>query len=166
MGQPLHIDISPEVKEVQIRYHTVPDAEAVQWLSPAQTADKRHPFLFTQSQAILARTWVPIQDSPGIRFTYDAKVTVPAELMALMSAQNPRERSQDGVYQFKMDQPIPAYLLALAVGDVQFSELGPRSGVYAEPSLIEASAYEFAELEDMIAAAEQLYGPYAWEQYD
>lgn len=165
-GRPLHIKISAEDKEVRVQYHTVPEAEAVQWLSAAQTADKSHPFLFTQSQAILARTWVPIQDSPGIRFTYDAKVKVPAELIALMSAKNPRERSADGVYTFTMDQPIPAYLLALAVGDVQFSALGPRSGVYAEPSLVEASAYEFEELEAMIAAAEQLYGPYAWEQYD
>ena len=166
MGQPLVIEITPEVKQLTVHYHTNPGAEALQWLAPEQTADGTDPFLFTQSQAILARTWVPIQDSPGIRFSYDARVKVPEGLMALMSAENPTEVAADGQYSFKMDQPVPAYLLALAVGNVEFRELGPRSGVYAEPSLADASAYEFGELEQMISAAEELYGPYAWERYD
>lgn len=166
MGQPLSIEITPEVKQVTVHYHTTQGAEALQWLAPEQTADGSDPFLFTQSQAILARTWVPIQDSPGIRFTYDAKVKVPEGLMALMSAENPTELAPDGIYTFKMDQPVPAYLLALSVGNVEFRDLGPRSGVYAEPSLADAAANEFAELEQMIAAAEALYGPYAWERYD
>lgn len=166
LGQALIIKITPDTKSVAIEYTTSPDAEAVQWLDPVQTADKQHPFLFTQSQAILARSWVPIQDSPGIRFTYNAKVKVPTELMALMSAENPKEKSANGVYTFTMKQPIPAYLLALSVGDLEFKSLGPRTGVYAEPSVVEKSAYEFAELESMVTAAEELYGPYQWEQYD
>ena len=166
MGSPLTVEIKPEIKKVSIEYTTSPDAEALQWLNPMQTAGKNHPFLFTQSQAILARTWVPVQDSPGIRFTYSADVTVPKDLLALMSAENPREKNESGTYHFTMNQPIPAYLLALGVGDLEFSELGPRTGVYAEPSVIKGAAYEFGELESMVKAAEELYGPYAWEQYD
>ena len=166
LGAPLNIDITPDTKTVNVTYESSPSAEAVQWLNPAQTADKKQPFLFTQSQAILARSWIPIQDSPGIRFTYNAEVTVPKDLIALMSARNPTEKNESGVYTFEMKQPIPAYLMALAVGDVQFASLGNRSGVYAEPSVLESAAYEFEDLEKMIDAAENLYGPYQWEQYD
>lgn len=166
MGSPLTIKIAPDVKTVNIYYTTSTDAEALQWLSPVQTAGKEHPFLFTQSQAILARSWVPIQDSPGIRFTYTAEVEVPKGLIALMSAENPQEKNESGVYQFKMDQPIPAYLLALAVGNLKFEEIGPRTGVYAEPSVVDKAKYEFGEIEEMISAAEELYGPYQWERYD
>ncbi len=167
LGQSLHIAIRPDTRRVVVRYATNPvGADALQWLEPAQTAGKRQPLLFTQSQAILARTWVPIQDSPGIRFTYDARVEVPTHLLALMSATNPTERRADGVYTFTMAQPIPAYLLALAVGDLAFRATGPRTGVYAEPASLEAAAWEFVDLEKMVVAAEALYGPYRWERYD
>ena len=165
-GSVLEIPIMPATGKVAIQYTTSPGAEALQWLSPQQTADKEYPFLFTQSQAILARSWVPIQDSPGIRFTYNAEVKVPAGLMALMSAENPTTTSDDGVYRFQMKQPIPAYLLALAVGQLEFASLGPRSGVYAEPGVITKAAAEFEDLESMITAAEELYGPYRWDRYD
>ncbi len=166
LGQSLTIAITPDTKQVAVAYTTSNEAEALQWLKPVQTADQLGPFLFTQSQAILARSWVPIQDSPGIRFTYNANVEVPSGMMALMSAANPTEKSADGVYTFKMEQPIPAYLLALAVGHVDFVPLGERSGVYAEPSVLDRAAYEFEDLEQMITAAEALYGPYQWGRYD
>lgn len=166
MGRPLTINLEDDTDLVHIYYKTSPSAEAVQWLAPVQTAGKTAPFLFTQSQAILARSWVPIQDSPGIRFTYNATVKVPEGLLALMSAENPKEKSADGKYTFTMKQPIPAYLLALAVGDLTYQSISGRSGVYAEPSVIEKAAYEFAELENMIQAAEYLYGKYQWEVYD
>ncbi len=165
-GTPLSIRLPEQGNEVAIRYRTLPKAAALQWLSPQQTADGRSPFLFTQSQAILARSWVPVQDSPGIRFTYTAQVSVPQGLLALMSAENPQQADPSGTYYFSMEQPIPAYLLALAVGDLKFEPLGPRSGVYAEPSVIASAAYEFEELENMIQAAESLYGPYQWDRYD
>ncbi|RMG71103.1 MAG: M1 family peptidase [Bacteroidetes bacterium] len=165
MGATLAVELSPNTRFVRIAYATEPGAEALQFLPPALTSGSQ-PFLLTQSQAILARTWIPIQDSPGIRFTYDAKVRVPKGLMALMSAENPVARREDGVYTFKMSQPVPAYLLALAVGDIEFAPLGPRSGVYAEPSVLEAAKYELAEVEEMIDIAEALYGPYRWERYD
>ena len=148
LGQPLSIPVTGTTKEVSVAYTTSPDAAAFLWV------EGESPFLFTQSQAILARTWVPCQDSPGVRFTYEAHVEVPTELMALMSAVNPTEKSADGHYDFVMEQPIPSYLLALAVGDVEFRSVGAHTGVYATSDLIDASEYEFAEMEDMLVAAE------------
>ena len=166
MGKPLVIDITADTKKVNVYYQTSPKAEALQWLNPQQTAGKKQPFLFTQSQAILARSWVPCQDSPGIRFTYSAKVTVPKDLMAVMSAENPVTKNAEGVYNFKMPQPIPAYLLALSVGDLAFGKIGERTGVYAEPSMLDKCTYEFANMEKMLEAAEKIYGKYEWGRYD
>lgn len=166
LGTPLYIKLSEATDLIHVYYETNPQAEALQWLKPVQTSGKQQPFLFTQSQAILARSWIPIQDSPGIRFTYEADVKVPADLLALMSAENPQEKNDTGQYHFEMNQPIPAYLMALAVGDLVFEPVGERTGVYAEPEMIDEAAYEFAEMEDMLIAAEELYGPYRWEQYD
>jgi len=169
LGQALRIRVPAGTVAVCIAYRTVPEAAALQWLSPAQTAGE-HPFLFTQSQAILARTWLPCQDSPGIRFTYEATVEVlgaeRGQLLALMSAENPQSTAPDGRYQFRMAQPIPAYLMALAVGRLGFALLSERTGIYAEPATLPQAAYEFGDLEQMVAAAEQLYGAYQWERYD
>tara|TARA_B110000444_G_C18833773_1_gene594766 strand:+ start:132 stop:2015 length:1884 start_codon:yes stop_codon:yes gene_type:complete len=160
LGSPLSISITQHSKEVSISYKTQPGADAFLWV------EGEKPFLFTQSQAILARTWIPCQDSPGVRFTYEALLKVPKGLMALMSAVNPIEKSDDGYYSFKMNQPIPSYLLALAVGDVEFRAVGEHTGVYATPDLIDAAEYEFSEMEELLIAAEGLYGKYAWERYD
>lgn len=166
LGQPLAIVLASNTKTVSIQYTTHAEAEAVQWLSPQQTAGKKFPFLFTQSQAILARSWVPCQDSPSVRFTYSADVTVPKDLLAMMSASNPQQKNKQGVYHFDMKQPISSYLLALAVGDVTFKAVSGRTGVYAEPSVIDKAVWEFADLEKMVASAEELYGAYPWERYD
>lgn len=166
VGQALKIKLKSNTQSVTVYYQTSPEAAAVQWLSPSQTAGGKHPFLFTQSQAILARTWVPIQDSPAVRITYSADVTVPKALMAVMSAVNPTTKSDDGKYSFKMEQAIPSYLLALGVGDLDFKSLGERTGVYAEPSMLDKAAFEFEDTEAMVIAAEKLYGAYQWERYD
>ncbi len=166
LGQALAVSINPETKVIKIDYKTHPQSEALQWLSSQQTADKRSPFLFTQSEAILARSWVPCQDSPSMKFTYEAEVTVPKDLLALMSASNPQEKNATGVYHFSMKQFIPSYLLALAVGDVKFIAIGSRGGVYAEPSIVDTAAWELADLEKMMDGAEQLYGSYRWDRYD
>ncbi len=166
LGRALIISIPKSVTTISIHYKTSENAEALQWLNPQQTAGKKYPFLFTQSQAILARSWVPCQDSPGVRFTYSAEIMVPKELLPLMSASNPQKKNDSGTYRFEMKQPIPSYLLALSVGDVSFKSISERSGVYAESSLIDTAAWEFADLEKMIAGAEALYGPYRWERYD
>ena len=166
LGQALEVVIKPNTEKVNIYYSTSQDAAALQWLNPQQTAGKVHPFLFTQGQAILTRTWVPLQDSPGIRFTYKAKVKVPSELLAVMSASNPQAKNETGVYEFEMKQPIPGYLMALSVGDLEFQAIDKRTGVYAEPSTLDAAVYEFADMEKMLLAAEELYGAYDWDRYD
>lgn len=166
LGRPLRVKIEPSTKKINIYYSSSKDAAAVQWLNPQQTAGKKFPFLFTQSQAILARTWIPCQDSPGIRFTYNAKVSVPKDLLALMSAENPQEKNAEGVYTFKQPHAIPSYLMALAVGDIVFKPIDGRTGVYAEPLTLQKAAYEFADMGKMVNAAENIYGPYKWGRYD
>lgn len=166
VGTEMVVQIKPATQKVMIAYATAPDAAALQWLTPEQTAGGKRPFLFTQSQAILARTWIPLQDSPGIRFTYTAKITCPPDLMAVMSAENDTTLHADGVYTFAMKQAIPSYLMALAVGDIRFHAYDQRSGVYAEPVTLDKAVYEFADMPRMITAAEELYGPYAWGRYD
>lgn len=166
MGQALHIPISASTQQVSVQYTTSADAAALQWLKAEQTRDKQHPFLFTQSQAILARTWLPCQDGPGMRFTFEAQVQVPAGMLALMSAENPQQVSADGKYQFKMEQPIPSYLMSLAVGNLAFQAVGKETGVYAEPSFVTACAEELSDMQTMLEKAEQLYGKYQWGRYD
>jgi leukotriene A-4 hydrolase/aminopeptidase len=166
LGSKLAILVQPQTEKVSIYYHTSPGSKALQWLSPEQTFGKTHPFLFTQSQAILARTWIPCQDSPGIRYTYNAKVRVPKDLLALMSANNPQQKSERGEYEFTMDIPIPSYLMALSVGDIAFTAVSNRTGIYAEPGMLSKAKYEFADMETMVQKAEALYGPYAWGRYD
>lgn len=166
LGRALTVKLPEGADSVIIDYETGPNARALQWLSPEQTADKSKPFLFTQGQAILTRSWIPVQDSPGIRFTYDAKVTVPSDLMAVMSAENPQQPSASGEYTFRMDKPIPAYLIALAVGDIAFKPIDERTGIYAERSVLDKAVWEFADMGKMVTAAEELYGPYRWGRYD
>ncbi len=155
LGAPIVIDIAPDTTFVRIRYSTDPAATALQWLAPAQTAGKKHPFLYTQSQAIHARSWIPLQDSPGVRVTFEARVQVPPGLKAVMGAAD-----------FVMNRPIPPYLIALAVGDLAFQPTGPRTGVWAEPSVVASASAEFSDMEKMLDAAERLYGPYRWGRYD
>ena len=162
LGQALHVEIRDTDNQVSIQYTTSPNAEALLWVEK----ENELPFLFSQSQAILARTWIPCQDSPSVRFTYSADVTVPKELMALMSAENPQVKSPDGKYHFEMKQRIPSYLLALAVGDVAFKSLSENTGVYATSDMLELAHNEFSDMPGMVKAAEDLYGPYAWERYD
>jgi aminopeptidase N len=160
LGTPLTIDIAPDTKYVRVRYSTSPSsATALQWLAPEQTEGKAHPFLYTQGEAIHTRSWIPLQDSPGVRVTWDARVHTPDGLKAVMSG------VADGAG-FRMEHPVPPYLIALAVGDLQFKATGPRTGVWAEPAILERAAAEFSDAEKMMAAAEKLYGPYRWGRYD
>jgi leukotriene-A4 hydrolase len=166
LGKALMIPVEASSKKVSIWYKTGPNARALQWLEPQQTAGKKFPFLYTQSESIYARSWIPAPDGPGIRFAYDARVEVPKELMAVMSAVNPQQRNDSGIYSFKMETPIPAYLMALAVGDVKFKSIDDRTGVYAEVPMIDEARYEFEDVGKMVHAAEKLYGPYRWGRYD
>lgn len=165
LGAPLRIERG-SAERVRVHYATGPRATALQWLEPRQTADRRHPFLYTQSQAIHARSWIPLQDTPGVRVTYSARIRTPPELLAVMSAEMLSGTARGGDYRFRMTLPVPAYLIALAVGDLVFEATGERSGVYAEPSLARAAAQEFEDTEAMMQAVEALYGPYRWGRYD
>ncbi len=166
LGAPLTIDLPADATAVAIRYKTSPGALALQWLEPQQTAGKRHPFLYTQAQSIHARSFIPLQDTPGVRITYDATVRTPPELRAVMSADNDPDAELDGEFSFSMPQPIPPYLIALAVGDLDFAAMGPRTGVYAEEEMLEAAAAEFSDTEAMLETTEQTFGPYRWDRYD
>ncbi len=170
LGRPLEIDVSSVERAgrfaITIHYSTRPEAEALQWLEPAMTAGGESPFLYSLAQSIHARSWIPIQDTPAVRMTYSARLQVPPGLTALMSARSLRSDFTTGEFTFAMEQEIPAYLIAIAVGDLEYRAFGLRSGIWAEPSVIEAAAAEFEDTPAMIARAEELFGPYRWEQYD
>ena len=167
-GAPLSVEMG-DAREITITY-SASDAAALQWLAPEQTAGGKHPYLLSQGQATLNRTWIPTQDSPGIRQTWSARITAPEELIVVMSglSEDDPEVLDDGrrAFTFAMDKPVAPYLIAIAAGDIVFKELGPRSGVWSEPSMIDAAAAELADTEAMIDAAEKLYGDYRWGRYD
>ena len=165
-GQALLVNVDSATEFVNIYYQTTEASAALDWLDTTLTSSKTKPFLYTQGQAILTRTWIPIQDSPSNRLTYSADVKVPADLLALMSAKNPTQLQKNGLYHFEMPNAIPSYLIALAVGDIAFKDLGHHCGVYAERELVEDCANEFEDLPEMMRVAETLYGPYKWGRYD
>lgn len=166
LGTPLSINLPKGADTVTVSYATSAQASGVQWLTPAQTAGKKHPFLFTQAQAVHARSFIPLQDSPKVRVTYDATIKTPPSLLAVMSAANDPQTERDGEYSFTMPQAVPSYLIALAIGDLKFKPMGERTGVYAEPALLDAAAAEFEDTEAMLEVTEDTYGPYQWDRYD
>ncbi|MGZ9098193.1 MAG: aminopeptidase, partial [Brevundimonas sp.] len=175
LGQPLTIRFPAfapgEQRRIVIRYATRPDAAALQWLTPAQTAGGQQPYMFSQGQAILTRTWIPTQDSPGIRQTWDARIVAPTDLKVVMSAEGLTTRGEPAgpgmtAWRFRMTNPVPPYLIAVAVGDVAFQAIDERTGVWTEPSMLAASHAEMVPTAEMVDAAEALYGPYRWGRYD
>jgi leukotriene-A4 hydrolase len=169
LGTPLTVTL-PTTGPITIHYRTSPAAAALQWLAPAQTAGKKHPYLYSQGQSILTRTWIPTQDSPGIRQTYQARIVVPKELRAVMSAEHVTPdgvvAGNDRAFEFRLTQPVPPYLIAIAIGDIASATIGPRTAVFAEPSVQARASAEFADLETMVEKAEPLLGPYRWGRYD
>jgi hypothetical protein len=182
-GKPLEIEVPRSQSKIVIHYKTRPSAGALQWLSPTQTYDQTHPFLFSQSQSILARTWIPLQDKPSIRFTYTSEVRVvcgigvedsdinPTDFNVVMSAVklgNPEGDivSNNKVHRFEQKKPIPSYLMAIAVGSFGYKSLGKNTGVYAEHKLLQKAAWEFADLQKMVDAAGEMFGEYAWGDYN
>jgi aminopeptidase N len=166
LGSKLTIAVTQPMRQVRITYATSPQASGLQWLDPSMTEGKTQPFMFSQSEAIHARSWVPLQDTPGVRFSYVAHIKTPPNAMALMSADSDPAAARTGDYHFTMPQQVPSYLLAIAVGDLVFKRISDRSGVWAEPSMAPKAAAEFSDTEKMIETAEGLYGPYRWGRYD
>ncbi len=170
LGSRLRVTLPEGSKKFRVNFTTSPNASALQWLEPAQTAGGKHPYLFSQCQAIHARSVIPCQDSPLSRFTFKCKMTVPSDLTVVMAAA-PGEKSDantEGMtsFSFTMPQSIPPYLFAFAVGNITAKDLGPRSTCYTEPEMMEKSAWEFAEVNQMILAAEEIFGPYLWDRFD
>ncbi len=168
VGDRLHLKGLDGQPEFTIEVTTSPKASALQWVLPKQTAGVEHPFLYSQCQAIHARSIFPCQDSPSVRFTYEAMVEVQRPLVAVMAAEHMDSEHSGATsqYRYKMPQPIPSYLFAIAVGNIAFEELGPHTGVYSEPEILESAAWEFAENEKKLVEAEKLFGPYLWDRYD
>ncbi|MDR6145324.1 leukotriene-A4 hydrolase [Sphingomonas sp. SORGH_AS870] len=167
-GAPLTIKLNGQ-RTVKIAYASAPGAKALQWLSPEQTAGKKQPYLFSQGEAILNRSWIPTQDSPGIRQTWDATVNAPCALTVVMSGERTGETPcNDGRHtaSYRMDKPVAPYLIALAIGDLKFKPLSAHTGIWTEPAMLDKAAWEFAGLDKFVTAAEGLYGPYRWGRYD
>ncbi|RLW06498.1 hypothetical protein DV515_00004606 [Chloebia gouldiae] len=175
-GTPLEITFPNELRRgeeaiVEVSFESSPQSSALQWFTPEQTSGKKHPFLFSQCQAIHCRAIFPCQDTPAVKLTYYAEISVPKELVALMSANRDGEApdpedSAYKIYRFSQNVPIPCYLFALVVGALESRKIGPRTLVWAEKELVDKSAYEFSEAEAMLKTAEDLAGPYVWGQYD
>lgn len=165
-GAALRISLNTDTRHVRISYATSPAATGLQWLEARQTADGNHPYMYSQAQAIHARSFIPLQDTPAVRVTYRATIFTPPALRAVMSAGNNPQAPLTGVHRFDMPQPIPSYLIALAVGDLDFMAMGKRTGVYAEPSVLTVAAAEFSDTEAMLEQVEMMYGEYQWQRYD
>ncbi|MEP7311390.1 MAG: M1 family metallopeptidase [Pseudomonadota bacterium] len=169
LGAPLTVQIK-DSRRIVVRYATNPAAPALQWLKPEQTAGRKQPYLFSQGQAILSRSWFPTQDSPGLRQTWSARVVAPAALRVVMSGEmlQPEGEPAPGgtAWRFRMEHPVPPYLISIAIGDIAFQSLGERTGVFTEPSMLQGAAAEFIDLEQMVKTAESIYGPYRWGRYD
>lgn len=170
LGEPLHVTIGAckagERVTVKIAYSTTNQCTALGWLTAEQTHAKKTPFLYSQCQAIHARSLLPCMDTPSRKITYSAQVT--STIPVLMSAlQQPQQTKSSTIYKFHQPVPIPTYLIAIVGGLLAFRSLGPRTGVWAEPPDADKVQWEFErDAERFLHEAEKLVSPYSWTRYD
>ena len=176
-GTPIQVAIPADKRSkgtkfvAKLEYETLPSSSAIQWLTKEQTADKTHPYMFTQCQAIHARSLLPCQDCPSIKTSYTAYVAAPGWSQCMMSAvsDGSSELDTEGyrIFKWKQSVQIPAYLIAIVAGRVESRDIGPRTRVWAEPSVVEAAAFDFAQTEEFICHAESIMDQeYVWGRYD
>lgn len=166
-GSQLSLFVPDDHPIVTIWYQTSVNASGLQWLTPEQ-ASSAHPYLFSVGECIHARSFLPCQDTPSVRFTYTAELTVPRALRGLMAARHlgGHENDEWVAECYEMPVPVPSYLFAFAVGEIEGRDITPRTTVYASPDLVEVAASEFAAVGSFLSAAEELFGPYDWERFD
>jgi leukotriene-A4 hydrolase len=153
---------------VRLYYTTNSNSTAINWLSPEQTSGKVLPYLFTQCEDIACRSVAPMQDTPAIKITYESKVKVAKDFVVKMSANETLMEwvgDTHKVYHFKNEIKIASYVIAIAVGDLEYRSLGDRVGVVTEPSFMEACVSELENLQVMLDAAESYLTPYIWGNY-
>jgi len=168
-GSPLFIEVSVTKKPtvvIKIEYETTANSTALHWCIPEGPKAKGHAFLYTDAGGIGARSWIPLQDTPQVRTAYKVLVRTVDDSLAVMGAGNDPKAKHNGTYPFLMSQEVPSYTLALAVGQLEFRPTGPRTGVYAETSVLKAAAKDFGATEALLAAAEKLLGSYQWQRFD
>ena len=159
-----------KVVEVSIDVATTSSCTALQWLTPAQTSNKKHPYMFSQCQAIHARSIFPCQDTPDVKapFTFNIKSALPVIASGLRDSSNPTSASASRqLYKFHQPIPIPSYLFAIASGDIATAKIGPRSTVATGPDELEGCKWELeADTERFIEIADSIVYPYAWGEYN
>ncbi|XP_028650799.1 aminopeptidase RNPEPL1 [Erpetoichthys calabaricus] len=152
--------------EVIVLY-TAKDAPAIWWLDAELTCGNLKPFVFTQGHSVCNRSFFPCFDTPAVKSTYSATVTVPEGVQVLMSATCSAYSEQDKAFQFHMEHPVPAYLVALVAGELIPADIGPRSRIWAEPCILNMAVSKLnGQVESWLCAAERLFGPYVWGRYD
>jgi leukotriene-A4 hydrolase len=166
LGQALRVTLPLQAARLRIYYRTSPGASALQWLAPAQTLSGKWSMMYSQPSPNTARSWVPLQDTPAVRFTYSARIEAPAGLRVVMQGDSEADATGVGGWRFALPQPIESGMLAIAIGEFEPRTLGPRTTLYAEPLRIAAASFELDDARKMIVAAENLYGPYRWQRFD